>query len=97
MPLPGAYRALANTAGSAGPRSVREVTDRWLEIAIEAIRACSGSADGVPRVTAWLHKQRFGLPHKRVARLMTRNEREGESGRARMRSTIVDRAGHDPM
>lgn len=71
--------------------SQREVTDRMLEIEIEAIWECSGRTYGVPRVTAWLRKQGFTVSRKRVARLMARNGWEGESGRARVKTTIVDR------
>ena len=71
--------------------SEREVTDRRLEVEIEAIWECSGRTYGVPRVTAWLRKQGFAVSGKRVARLMRRNGWEGESGRAKVRTTIVDR------
>ena len=71
--------------------SEREVTDRMLEVEIEAIWECSGRTYGVPRITAWLHKQRFAVSAKRVARLMGRNGWEGETGRRKVRTTIVDR------
>jgi transposase InsO family protein len=71
--------------------SSRELCDRMLEMEIEAIWECSGRTYGVPRVTAWLHKQGFEVSHKRVARLMGRNGWEGESGRRKVRTTIVDR------
>ena len=61
--------------------SNRELTDRRLEVEIEAIWECSGRTYGVPRVTAWLRKQGFVVSPKRVARLMRRNSWEGESGR----------------
>ena len=73
-----------------GP-SKREITDRILEVEIEAIWECSGRTYGVPRVTAWLRKQGFAVSRKRVAGLMRRNGWEGESGRAKVRTTIVDR------
>lgn len=69
----------------------RELTDRMLEREIEAIWECSDRTYGVPRVTAWLRKQGFVVSAKRVARLMRRNGWEGESGRSRVRTTIVDR------
>ena len=71
--------------------SNRELTDRRLEVEIEAIWECSGRTYGVPRVTAWLRKQGFVVSPKRVARLMRRNSWEGESGRSKIRTTIVDR------
>lgn len=71
--------------------SDREVTDRMLEVEIEAIWECSGRTYGVPRVTAWLRKQGFAVSGKRVARLMGRNGWEGETGRSKIRTTIVDR------
>lgn len=71
--------------------SNREVTDRMLEVEIEAIWECSARTYGVPRVTAWLAKQGFAVSGKRVARLMRRNGWEGESGRSKVRTTIVDR------
>ncbi len=71
--------------------SDRECTDRLLEVEIEAIWECSGRTYGVPRVTAWLRKQGFAVSAKRVARLMGRNGWEGESGRRKIRTTIVDR------
>ena len=46
--------------------SDREVTDRMLEVEIEAIWECSGRSYGVPRVTAWLRKQGLGLPRVEV-------------------------------
>ena len=71
--------------------SDREVTDRMLEVEIEAIWECSARTYGVPRVTAWLRKQGFAVSGKRVARLMRRNGWEGETGRSKIRTTIVDR------
>jgi len=71
--------------------SDREVTDRMLEVEIEAIWECSARTYGVPRVTAWLRKQGFAVSAKRVARLMRRNGWEGETGRSKIRTTIVDR------
>ena len=71
--------------------SKREITDRMLEVEIEAIWECSGRTYGVPRVTAWLRKQGFAVSGKRVARLMRRNGWEGETGRSKIRTTIVDR------
>lgn len=71
--------------------SKRELTDRLFEVEIEAIWECSGRTYGVPRVTAWLRKQGFAVSANRVRRLMRRNGWEGESGRAKVRTTIVDR------
>ena len=39
--------------------SDRELTDRMLEVEIEAIWECSDRTYGVPRVAAWLRKQGF--------------------------------------
>jgi transposase InsO family protein len=74
--------------------SERELTDRMLEVEIEAIWECSGRTYGVPRVTAWLRKQGFAVSGKRVARLMRRNGWEGETGRLKIRTTIVDRGAN---
>lgn len=68
----------------------RELTDRLLEVEIEAIWECSGRTYGVPRVTAWLRKQGFPVSAKRVARLMRRNGWAGETGRSKVRTTVVD-------
>lgn len=62
-----------------------------LEVEIEAIWECSDRTYGVPRVTAWLRKQGFAVSGKRVARLMHRNGWESESGRSKVRTTILDR------
>lgn len=62
-----------------------------LEVEIEAIWECSDRTYGVPRVTAWLRKQGFAVSGKRVARLMHRNGWESESGRSKVRATILDR------
>jgi putative transposase len=74
------------------PPSDRELTDRQLTIEIEAIWECSGRTYGSPRVHAWLLRQGFNPSRKRVARIMRRNGWEGESGRRKVRTTIVDRA-----
>ena len=71
--------------------SDREISDRQLCFEINTIWECSGRTYGVPRMHAWLHQQGFNPSRKRVARLMRRLGIEGESGRARMRTTIVDR------
>jgi putative transposase len=73
------------------PPSDRELSDRQLTIEIEAIWECSGRTYGSPRVHRWLHKQGFTVSAKRVARIMRLNGWEGESGRTRVRTTIVDR------
>ena len=71
--------------------SQRELTDRMLTIEIEAIWECSDRTYGAPRVHRWLRKQGFGVGRKRVARIMRRNGWEGESGRRKIRTTIIDR------
>ena len=73
-----------------GP-SEREVTDRMLAIEIEAIWECSDRTYGAPRVHRWLLKQGFVVGHNRVARIMNLNGWEGETGRRKVRTTIVDR------
>ncbi len=73
------------------PRSEREVTDAMLAIEIEAIWECSDRTYGAPRIHRWLRKQEFRVGRKRVARIMRVNGFEGESGRRRIRTTIVDR------
>ena len=73
------------------PPSARELTDRQLTIEIEAIWECSGRTYGAPRVHAWLHLQGFNPSCKRVARIMREQGFEGESGRRKVRTTIVDR------
>jgi len=76
--------------------SNREISDRQLAFEIETIWECSGRTYGVPRMHAWLHQQGFNPSRKRVARLMRRLGIEGESGRARVRTTIVDRGATAP-
>jgi transposase InsO family protein len=71
--------------------SQRELTDRQLAIEIEAIWECSDRTYGAPRVHRWLRKQGFHVGCKRVARIMRTNGWEGESGRRKIRTTIVDR------
>ena len=73
-----------------GP-SERELSDRRLAIEIEAIWECSDRTYGSPRVHRWLLKQRFVVGHNRVARIMAVNGWEGETGRRKVRTTIVDR------
>ena len=73
------------------PPSVRELSDRQLAVEIEAIWECSARTYGAPRVHAWLHKQGFNPSCKRVARIMRVQGFEGESGRAKVRTTIIDR------
>lgn len=69
----------------------RELSDRALAVEIEAIWECSDRTYGAPRVQRWLAKQGFAVSRKRVARIMRTNGWEGESGRRRVRTTIVDR------
>ena len=73
------------------PRSDREVTNAMLAVEIEAIWECSDRTYGAPRVHRWLRKEGFRVGRKRVARIMRVNGWEGESGRRRIRTTIVDR------
>ena len=73
------------------PRSDREVTDAMLAMEIEAIWECSDRTYGAPRVHRWLAKQGSRVGRKRVARIMRVNDWEGESGRRRIRTTVVDR------
>jgi len=73
------------------PRSKHEVTDAMLAVEIEAIWECSDRTYGAPRVHRWLRKQGFRVGRKRVARIMRVNGWEGESGRRRIRTTVVDR------
>lgn len=76
---------------SCRPLSNRAVSDRQLAVEIEAIWECSGRTYGVPRVWRWLGRQGFRVSRKRVARIMRDHGWEGESGRRRVRTTIVDR------
>lgn len=73
-----------------GP-SDRELSDRRLAIEIEAIWECSDRTYGAPRVHRWLCKQGFVVGHNRVARIMAVNGWEGETGRRKVRTTIIDR------
>ena len=73
------------------PPSEREATDTMLAIEIEAIWECSDRTYGAPRTHRWLRKQGFRVGRKRVARIMRVNGFEGESGRRRIRTPIVDR------
>jgi transposase InsO family protein len=73
-----------------GP-SQRELDDRQLAIEIEAIWACSDRTYGAPRVHRLLCKQGFVVGRNRVARIMAVNGWEGETGRRKVRATIVDR------
>ena len=73
------------------PPSEREATDAMLAIEIEAIWECSDRTYGAPRTHRWLRKQGFRVGRKRVARIMRVNGFDGESGRRRIRTTIVDR------
>jgi len=75
---------------SRGP-SERDLSDRRLRIEIEAIWECSDRTYGSPRVHRWLQQQGFVVGHNRVARIMSVNGWEGETGRRKVRTTIVDR------
>ena len=70
--------------------SDREVSDRRLAIEIEAIWECSDRTYGSPRVHRWLLKRGFVVGHNRVARIMAVNGWVGETGRRKVRTTIVD-------
>jgi transposase InsO family protein len=74
------------------PPSDRELGDRQLTVEIEAIWECSDRTYGAPRTHRWLRKQGFRVGRKRVARIMAINGWEGESGRRRVRTTVVDRS-----
>ena len=71
--------------------SARELSDRELAVEIEAIWECSDRTYGAPRVHRWLAKQGFVVGRNRVARIMGVNGWEGETGRRKVRTTIVDR------
>lgn len=71
--------------------STRAVTDATLATEIEAIWICSDRTYGAPRIHRWLRKQGFRVGRKRVARIMRANGWEGETGRRKVRTTIVDR------
>jgi transposase InsO family protein len=73
------------------PACQRDLDDRVLAREIDAIYVCSGETYGVPRMTAWLRKQGYVVNRKRVRRLMRQLGIEGESGRRKVRTTIVDR------
>lgn len=73
-----------------GP-SDRELSDRQIAAEIEAIWESSDRTYGAPRVHRWLLKQGFVVGHNRVARIMNLNGWEGETGRRKIRTTIVDR------
>jgi len=74
------------------PPSEHELTDRMLTIEIEAIWECSDRTYGSPRVYRWLLRQGFNPSCKRVARIMREQGFEGESGRRKIRTTIIDRS-----
>jgi transposase InsO family protein len=74
------------------PPSARELGDRQLAVEIEAIWECSDRTYGAPRAHRWLRKQGFRVGRKRVGRIMRSHGWEGESGRRRVRTTVVDRA-----
>lgn len=73
------------------PPSDRELGDRRLAVEIEAVWECSDRTYGAPRVHRWLRKQGFEVGRKRVARIMARNGWEGETGRRKVRTTVIDR------
>lgn len=70
-----------------GPREVSDRTARE----IEAIWECSDRTYGVPRVQRWLLKQGYVVGRNRVARIMRLNGWEGETGRRKVKTTVVDR------
>ena len=69
----------------------RVLDDRVLAREIEAIYECSGRTYGVPRMHQWLRKQGYVVSAKRVRRIMGELGFVGESGRSKIRTTIVDR------
>ena len=71
--------------------SAGELQDRVLAREIELIYDCSGRTYGVPRMTHWLRQQGFEVNPKRVGRIMRELGLEGESGRRRVKTTIVDK------
>lgn len=71
--------------------SQRQLLDRRLAIEIEAIWEASDRTYGVPRVHRCLVRQGFAVGHNRVARIMAVNGWAGETGRSKVRTTIVDR------
>lgn len=73
------------------PLSLRAATDAMLAVEIEAIWECSDRTYGTPRIHRWLRKQGFEVGRKRVARIMAINGWEGETGRRKIRTTVVDR------
>lgn len=73
------------------PPSTLEATDTQLAVEIEAIWECSAHTYGAPRAHRWLARQGFHVSRKRVARIMREHGWEGESGRRKVRTTIVDR------
>ena len=73
------------------PPPRRELDNRVLTREIDAIYECSGRTYGVPRMTHWLRQQGFEVNPKRVGRIMRELGLEGESGRRRVRTTIIDR------
>ncbi len=73
------------------PPSERAITDTQLAVEIEAIWECSDRTYGAPRIHRWLRRQGFLVGRKRVARIMREAGWEGESGRRRVRTTVVDR------
>ncbi len=76
---------------SGRPPSRRQLGDRQLAIEIEAIWECSDRTYGAPRVHRWLARQGFAVGRKRVARIMRHNGWEGETGRRKVTTTVVDR------
>lgn len=72
------------------PICERDATDAALAVEIELIWECSDRTYGSPRVHRWLRRSGFRVGRKRVARIMRTNGWEGESGRRRVRTTIVD-------
>jgi transposase InsO family protein len=73
------------------PPSERELGDRRLAVEIEAIWERSDRTYGAPRVHRWLRKQGVRVGPKRVARIMRERGWEGETGRRKIRTTVVDR------
>ena len=80
-----------STTGRPAVHRSAELDDAVLAREIKLIWIASDETYVVPRMTAWLVKQGFEVNHKRVGRIMRELGLEGESGRRRVRTTIVDK------
>jgi hypothetical protein len=84
------HRAIDLEPRIGGDRRGDPADDAVLVREIELIWIATGEPDGVSRRTRLLQLQGFGVNHQRVGRIMRGLGNEGESGRHRVRSTIVD-------